>query len=214
MDLERHCVVDLLAERSAESLAAWLTQHPTVSSIGRDRSGVYAEGAQLGAPNAQQIADRFHLILNLSAAIERALEEQSRQLQIPALQTPSESDTKPEQKQPTLTAQEKVKEQRRERRLQRYDEVMALYQQGHSQRAIAHALSMERKTVRRWLRAGQFPERKRAVRKAAKVQQFADYIQRRWAEGCHNATQLFQEIRSQGYRGQRGMVAHFVSRWR
>jgi len=46
------------------------------------------------------------------------------------------------------------------------------------------------------------------------VHDFADYLQRRWAEGCHNATKLFQEIRSQGYRGQRSMVAKFVSVWR
>lgn len=214
VDLERHCVVDLLPERSTESLAAWLTQHPTVNSISRDRAGSYAEGAQLGAPNAQQIADRFHLILNLSAAIERALDERSRQLQMPGSQTPSEPHTEPQQKQPALTSQQKVKEQRRERRLQLYEKIVALHQEGHSQRAIAHALSIERKTVRRWLRAGQFPERTPAVRRPAKVQHFADYLRRRWTEGCHNATQLFQEIRSQGYRGQRGMVAHFVSGWR
>jgi transposase len=84
VDPERHCVVDLLPERSTASLAAWLKQHPTVNSIIRDRASTYAEGAQLGAPNAQQIADRFHLILNLSTAIERALEERSQQLQMPA----------------------------------------------------------------------------------------------------------------------------------
>jgi transposase len=107
-----------------------------------------------------------------------------------------------------------VKEQRRERRLQLYEKMIALHREGHSQRAIAQGLSIERKTVRRWLRAGQFPERKPAVRKPGKVQQFTDYLRRRWSEGCHNATQLFQEIRSQGYRGQRGVVARFVSGWR
>jgi transposase len=54
----------------------------------------------------------------------------------------------------------------------------------------------------------------RSIRKPAKVHDFADYLQRRWADGCHNATKLFQEIRGQGYRGQRSMVAQFVSGWR
>jgi transposase len=59
VDLERHRVVDLLPERSAEGLAEWLVKNPTVNVISRDRSGLYAEGAQVGAPNAQQVADRF-----------------------------------------------------------------------------------------------------------------------------------------------------------
>ena len=64
----------------------------------------------------KQTVDRFHFIPNLSAAIERALEERSRQLQMPASQTSSEPDTEPEQNQPALTSQEKVKERRQERR--------------------------------------------------------------------------------------------------
>jgi transposase len=104
--------------------------------------------------------------------------------------------------------------QRRQRRVDLYEKVVQLHQEGHSQRAISQALQIQRKTVRRWLRAGQFPERKPPVRKPPKVQAFAEYLQQRWKEGCHNATKLFQEIRSRGYRGQRSMVARFVSGWR
>ena len=213
VDLEQHCVLDLLPERSTESLAAWFKQHPTVAFVSRDRAGVYAEGAQQGAPHAQQVADRFHLFLNLSAAIERALEERLRQLQAPVSEAATEPDRESVQFRPKR-ASEQLKEQRRERRLQLYEQVMALYREGHSQRAIGQTLSIQRKTVRRWLRAGQFPERKPALRKPAQVQQYTEYLRRRWTEGCHNATQLFEEIRSQGYRGQRGMVAELVSGWR
>src|SRR5437870_3640444 len=83
VDLEQHCVVDLLPCRSAESFEAWLKEQPRIGVISRDRSGLYAEGARLGSPAAMQVADRFHLLLNLSAAVERALEERSRQLQLP-----------------------------------------------------------------------------------------------------------------------------------
>jgi transposase len=88
-----------------------------------------------------------------------------------------------------------------------YENVMKLHQEGHSQRAISQALLIQRKTVRRWLRAGQFPERKPAERKPPKVQAFAEYLQQRWMEGCHNASKLFHEIRTRRYRGQRSMVA-------
>jgi transposase len=84
VDLERHRVVDLLPDRSAESLAAWLENHDTVEVIARDRGGLYADGASQGAPSAMQVADRFHLVLNLSSAVERVLEERSRELVLPS----------------------------------------------------------------------------------------------------------------------------------
>src|SRR3954466_14582296 len=71
VDLERHRVADLLPDRSAESLTLWLQKHPTVEVIARDRGGLYADGASQGAPSAIQVADRFHLVVNLSCAIER-----------------------------------------------------------------------------------------------------------------------------------------------
>jgi transposase len=215
VDLDRRRVVDLLPGRSAEELAAWLGRHPTVSVISRDRSGLYAEGARVGAPDAVQVADRFHLVLNLSAAIQRALEEHTGKLQIPA--------ASPQPKQPskstdpvaaTLTGPRMRQQQRRQRRLERYEQVVALHREGHSQRAISQALQIQRKTVRRWLRTGEFPERKPPVRKPPKVQEFAGYLLERWTTGCHNATKLFHEIRSQGYQGQRSMVAQLVARWR
>ena len=62
----------------------WLKKHPTVDVIARDRGGLYADGASQGAPSAIQVADRFHLVVNLSCAIERVFEERSRELVLPA----------------------------------------------------------------------------------------------------------------------------------
>jgi transposase len=73
VDLDLHRVVDLLPDRAAESFSEWLKQHPEIVTVSRDCCGIYAEGAALGAPQSQQIADRFHLILNLSATMERVL---------------------------------------------------------------------------------------------------------------------------------------------
>jgi transposase len=73
VNLETHRPVDLLAERSAEALIDWLKHHPGVEVISRDRSTEYARGASEGAPQAQQVADRWHILKNLREAAERAL---------------------------------------------------------------------------------------------------------------------------------------------
>ena len=82
VNLEDHRVLDLLPERSGESVAAWLAQHPTVTIVCRDRSALYADGIRRGAPNAVQVVDRFHLVKNLRETVEAFLHSQR-----PALQT-------------------------------------------------------------------------------------------------------------------------------
>jgi transposase len=85
VNLDLHRVADLLPDRSSESFSSWLQQYPGIATIARDRCGLYAEGGRIGAPAAQQVADRFHLILNLSSAVERVFEERSRELVLPPI---------------------------------------------------------------------------------------------------------------------------------
>ena len=73
VDLERHEVVDVLADRSAATTACWFRQHPSVEVVSRDRAGLYAEAAREGAPQARQVADRFHLLQNFRETVERQL---------------------------------------------------------------------------------------------------------------------------------------------
>src|SRR5208337_4572087 len=78
VDLERREVVDVLADRSGAGTAEWLGQHPEVEIVSRDRCGLYAQGAREGAPQARQVADRFHLLQNLRETIEAQLSRADR----------------------------------------------------------------------------------------------------------------------------------------
>jgi transposase len=89
VNLDLHRVIDLSPDRAAESFSVWLKQHPEIMTIARDRGGLYADGAAHGAPQAQQIADRFHLLVNLTATMERVLEERSRQLILIPVEEPA-----------------------------------------------------------------------------------------------------------------------------
>jgi len=219
VNLDLHRVVDLLPDRAVESFSAWLQEHPEIVTISRDRCGLYAEGATLGAPQSQQVADRFHLLVNLSATMERVLEERSRQLILPPVEPPPEPlqmDVAEIIKEPPPLVPARVTQSqlRRQRRLERYQEVIALLNSGQTQAAISRTLGVGRKTIRRWLRRGEFPERKPPHRPPPKVSGFADYLQQRWDEGCHNASRLYHEIRQKGYSGKHAMVRRFVSAWR
>jgi transposase len=214
VDLDKRQVIDLLPDRSVEGLQTWLEKHPGVEVITRDRGGIYAEAAERGAANAVQVADRFHLFLNLSTAVERTLEERSRELRISdeVLEPELIPATPPVERKTTLVDQRK--QQRHQRRQERYERVMDLHRRGYTQRAISAEVGMVCKTIRRWLRIGQFPERKPVTGRRSHVGEFDDYLRQRWNEGCHNSALLFREIRERGYKGSRQMVSSHTSPWR
>lgn len=221
-DLERHAVIDLLPDRTAESFAGWLQQRPGVTVISRDRAGIYAEGARQGAPEAVQVADRWHLLRNLAEVfqgilrshhgpIRQAARTAAAGAELTTAETHASEDTQAERRPRSRT--EQIRHERRERRLARYQEVVILRQQGATMAAISRQLGLGYHTVLRWLRAGQFPEWTVPERPSA-LRPFLPYLEKRWAEGCRNAARLWREIRQQGYTGQDGLVRQWIGRWK
>lgn len=96
VDLERHRVIDLLADRESATLAAWLKRHPGVEIVTRDRSPSYASGIYEGAPAAVQVADRFHLLMNVREALEKAVKRCNRFLRSQTLAAPPSPAPAPE----------------------------------------------------------------------------------------------------------------------
>ena len=225
VDLEQRCVVDLLTDRTADTLATWLRAHPGVEIISRDRGGSYAEGARRGAPDAVQVADRWHLLANLRAALQRLLTRKHTALpsvphadaKVPKpAAAPAVRDTAvvAELSMVEATKDQLLRQQRRARRLSRYDDVMRLHVQGVSVRQIAQQMGMGRQTVRRYLNHGAFPEIVQRRKLPSILDRWEPYLLARWQAGCHNALRLYREIHEQGYAGSRSLLSRWAAQHR
>ena len=224
VDQEAHKPIDLLPDREADTLAAWLKAHKGVEIITRDRSGTYADGARRGAPNALQIADRWHVLKNLREAIERVIAHHYAQVKhVAETHPPTPARAMPESPSVATVQEASVKPAKpgvslataRPQRLANYQQVHRLRQQGMPILQIAQCLRMARKTVRRYLTAGTFPERAaRPRQKHHTIDPYLPYLQQRWQAGCHVALRLWQDIRAQGFRGSRSAVYRAVKPWR
>ena len=220
-DLERRRVIDLLPDRSADTLAAWLAAHPGVSVVVRDRAGAYADGAARGAPKATQIADRWHLLRNAGDALRGVLEHHHRDLRAAARMVAEESPTPPDTApavppaaEQRLGATERRSRAAQERRDARFAEAARLREQGLSIRAVARTLGVERKTVRRWLRAGHAPTWQHAVPGPSILDPHRAYLEERWQAGCRNAAALWRELKERGFAGRPSTVRVWGTRRR
>jgi len=210
-DLERHRAVDLLPDRSADSVAAWLQSHPSVGFIARDRSDLYADGATRGAPDAIQVADRFHLLKNLGDALERFLQQKRATLkQAAAPPTPFP----PPRLQPWQERMERESEHRHAPWIARYERVIALHAKGAAIADIAREVGISGTTVYRYLRLDGPPGRKCYRARHTPLDPYKEHLLRRWDEGCHVATRLWREIRALGYAHSYTNVSRFLARLR
>ena len=222
VDHEQHRPVDLLPDRTAATLATWLREHPGVEVITRDRSTEYIRGATLGAPQARQIADRFHLVGNLREALERLLDRNRSQFcgfELPhAGLTAGEQEVVPAagQRRPApRTATESTAWQiRRAAKQVHYEQVRSRHAAGASIRSIAGQLGLSRGTVYRYLRSDSDPTATRIQSKPSRLDAFVPYLYARWQAGCDNGVQLWRELKQQGYPGSRKMVAVWVAQQR
>ncbi len=216
LNLETHRPVDLLGERTAEALAQWLREHPGVEVVARDRAEAYAEGARLGAPEAMQVADRFHLSQNASAALVELLRGRRRRLE---LQAELSAPPTPAGALPTLSPRKQMQAHRRTARVDRWETVRARHAAGESLRGIARDLGINRQTVRRLLDTPEPPrnliQRPRpGGRTSPSLQPYVTFLQDRWQQGCTNVSQLFREIVAQGYAGSRSLLYQALQAWR
>jgi transposase len=196
VDLERHTLVDILPDRSADTFARWLSEHPGVEVVSRDRGGEYAEAARRTAPEAAQVADRFHLLKNLRDVVSRVFRQHADVLDLvptPAVHLQRLTNLRLDRE----ASKRRTKEQTRKL----FDSIHTLSKKGIKNAQIARELGIHRHTVEKYLAFKAPPERRHFVKKVSAIAPYEDYILGRWEQGCHNATQIHKEISEQGYPG-------------
>ena len=219
VDHDRHRPVALLPDREAETLATWLRDHPGVEVISRDRASAYAAGGRSGAPDAVQVADRFHLLQNLAEALELAFTgharelrdaEQARRQDRVAEGGPVRPDPPPPPKRPLAMAAA-----RREQRMATHRKVWDLYRQGWPGQEIARHLGIGRTTTFRHLKSEAFPERKgRSDAGRSSMDPWRDWIIERWNRGQRNGRQTLRDLRAKGFTGNYATVLRYLNRLR
>ena len=200
VDLVRHRVIDLLPDRKAETAKVWMQAHPEIDLVSRDRGGDYASAASLGAPQAAQSADRFHLVKNLTEAVQKALVHCRAELQKePKRAEPVDPPAGEESALSFVTSDGQPYSAHQAERYERYQQVMALHEQGMKSKEIAKRVGLGVRTIQRWLTHGEYVETNYHHQHRSRFDAYEAYVMRRWDEGCHNIEQLWREIKAQGY---------------
>jgi transposase len=219
VDLERNQVVDLLPDRQAATLANWLREHPGIEIVARDCAGAYADGIRQGAPDAVQVADRWHMLRNLGDAVQAVVGRHRAGVRQVSKEIVGKAaaDAAVIPLPPTDSAKPTAAEQRGQdayaRRHAGYEEAAALRAAGVSIKRIAALIGIERKTVRRWLSAASAALWRKKPHPGG-LAPYQDHLDRRWTEGCHDAAQLWRELVASGFSGRPGTVRQWAGRRR
>jgi transposase len=217
VDLDRRRVLDLLPDRTAETLADWLRGQPQIAVVARDRSTEYARGIGLGAPGATQVADRWHVLVNLRQAVERWLAGAQARLRRlpPGPGTPA--DTQPARRTKPFArtrAERAARIGRRERWIALYQEVRRRHAAGEALQAISRAMDLAVGTVRKYASAESFPVPEGRPLRRSILDPYLAHLQARLAEGCENALALWRELRAAGFPGTAKQVQRWVAEHR
>jgi transposase len=201
-DLEHGVPIDVLPDRSVETVSAWFAKYPSVEIVSRDRSSEYAAAIRKGAPQARQVADRWHIAKNIAESVTtllarcRAEIRQALQAQATPEQERADLEVVPEGRRPPRSRSvELAREGRRAQKLDRYTQVVELHHQGLRADDIASRIGIGERTVRRWLHNGSFPEARQRRRRPSLIDPYERSVLTWWQAGNRNGS-LMRDIRS------------------
>jgi transposase len=202
-DLERRRIVALLPDRDTATVQAWLSKHPGIKIVSRDRGGGYGEAAARALPNAVQVADRWHLMENASAAFLEAVRRSMRGIRT----TMGATTINPE----LLTCAEKLRYQGYLRRRDTHAAIAALASNGVPFKEIVRRTGHSRNLVRQISRGGgtdMFRTRQ------STLDGHLPFLDAQWTGGCRNGAELWRRLRGHGFKGSLRVVAEWATRRR
>lgn len=216
VDLEHQRPIALLPDHAADPITAWFQAHPSVEVIARDRASLYADALATGAPQAQQVADRWHLLQNLGTALQDFLARQTKALRAVAHTLTGERQASHTQAQPNPpTTLEPAPPGHivgpLELRRHQFSEAKRLHADGWSYRRIAAELQLNRRTVRNYIHADELP-RRILPQSTSSVTPYLAQLREHWAAGCRQGTHLLVKLQAHGYRGSISSIYRVLRR--
>jgi transposase len=241
VDHDKHRPIALLPDREVETIKAWLVKHPNIKIITRDRYQGYADACTQGAPQAIQVADRWHLLRNLSSALQKVIDREYLQLgkawnlqhhQADTVNNPvgheaqkasPEANNSSIEVEPALvtsidqaervTLQETLYSPTPKQllRQERIKKARELRDLGWGKRRIGRYMKISRQTVLNYLKRDPGWYLQPRRPYPGKLDAYHPYLSRRWEEGCTNAKLLLEEIKEQGYRGSYSILKRFIA---
>lgn len=225
IDLEQGRVIDIFPGRDGAALTEWLKRHPGVEVITRDRWAAFAQAATEDAPQARQVADRWHLLKNLREAVERLLGRHSAQIHealTAELPTPATEQAKPEPPSPLVeqptphggsrAIRQQTRQTRQQERSRQFERVKGLRAAGLSLRRIARATGLSVRCVLRYMRSGRCPDWRPGRKAPTMLDPLAGWIDAWVRRGGRNAAQLYRELAGQGFTGSYDAVRRCLAR--
>ena len=212
---DTHRPLVLLPGRDQRTLATWFRKYPEIQVVSRDRSGVYATAAREGAPQARQVADRWHLLKNIGDEPERMMYRYMPLIRLVVRELSLKKSPEPEISVPvaSLRRLERLKQQTRKKRHQRWTEVMALHNKGCSFREISRITGLSRVTVSRWVGSGTFPEMSTRPPKRGLLDPWREWLKEQRECGNYNSGRIWREMVARGVTGSETIVRDAVAKW-
>ncbi len=204
VDLERRTVIDILPDRQRDTIMFWLKQNPQVRIICRDRGPGYGAAAVEAAPQARQVADRWHLFENASAAFLSAVRSELPQLR-KALSPNTPVDPA------ILSKAERIQWEAAAARELVNEQILALAAQGIPLKAMARTTGLSRQTIRTIVRGQRhdiFPARQ------SSLDPWLVQLEAEWTGGCHIGAELWRRLRASGFAGSLRVVGEWATRRR
>ena len=202
-DLEQRRIIDILPDREAATVTAWLAAHPSIAVIARDRGAGYKQAATDGRPDAIQIADRWHLMENASAgfltAVQRSMGAIRKAVGAGAVDAEA------------LSAAERRQHEGWLRREAENADILALSGQGVAIKEIMRRTTKSRGLVRQVVRGARTDIFRSRM---SSLDRFLPHLEAAWAAGTRNGAALWRAMRAEGFKGSLRVVTEWTTRKR